>query len=58
MQNMTKQHPGPWLLPGDDGDPSYGMGKEGLAAQDKKYHSIHSLKHPTTRLDLNPMEGI
>lgn len=48
----------PWLLQ-EDGDPSNGIRKYGLAQEYKKAHSIQNLwDHPEQRPDLNPIEGI
>ncbi|KAL5322950.1 hypothetical protein ACEPPN_007475 [Leptodophora sp. 'Broadleaf-Isolate-01'] len=42
----------------EDGDPSHGMRKEGLAAQLKVVNWVINLKHPAQSPDLNPIEGI
>jgi hypothetical protein len=47
----------PWLLQ-EDGDPSHGMRKRGLAEEFKEAHDIHNLLHPAQSPDLNPIEGI
>lgn len=47
----------PWLLQ-EDGDPSHGMRKEGLAQEFKIAHNIKNLKHPAQSPDLNPIESI
>lgn len=47
----------PWLLQ-EDGDPSHGMQKNGLAQEYKKAHNIQNLVHPAQSPDLNPIEGI
>lgn len=57
IQEMNVQHPGLWLLQ-EDGDPSHGMRKNGLAHDFKTRHNIQNLKHPAQSPDLNPIEGI
>ena len=47
----------PWLLQ-EDGDPSHGMRKKGLAQEYKEAHDIQNLVHPAQSPDLNPIEGI
>src|SRR5436190_13315652 len=47
----------PWLLQ-EDGDPSHGMPKAGLAREYKDAHNIQNLVHPAQSPDLNPIEGI
>jgi transposase len=42
----------------EDGDPSHGMRKEGLAAELKAVNWVINLKHPAQSPDLNPIEGI
>jgi hypothetical protein len=42
----------------EDGDPSHGMKKRGIARELKDANWITNLKHPAQLLDLNPMEGI
>ena len=46
-----------WLLQ-EDGDPSYGIRKQGLAQHLKEANWIINLIHPPQSPDLNPMEGI
>jgi transposase len=46
------------LLLMEDGDPSHGMKKCGVARKLKDTNWITNLKHPAQSLDLNPMEGI
>jgi hypothetical protein len=46
-----------WLLM-EDGDPSHGMKKRGVACELKDVNWITNLKHPAQSPDLNPMEGI
>jgi len=48
---------GPWLFQ-EDGDPSHGMRKEGLARELKNANWITNLKHPAQSPDLNPIEAI
>lgn len=48
---------GPWLFQ-EDGDPSHGMRKEGLAYQLKRENWITNLKHPAQSPDLNPIEAM
>jgi DDE superfamily endonuclease len=47
----------PWLLQ-EDGDPSHGMRKAGLAQQYKEARGIRNFVHPAQSPDLNPIEGI
>lgn len=48
----------PWLLQ-EDGDPSHGIRKYGLAQEYKKAHNIQNLwDYHAQRLDLNSIEGI
>jgi hypothetical protein len=47
----------PWLLQ-EDGDPSHGMRKAGLAQEYKDTYNIQNLVHPAQSPDLNPIEGI
>src|SRR5688572_5490422 len=47
----------PWLLQ-EDGDPSHGMRKQGLAQEYKTTYGIENLSHPAQSPDLNPIEGI
>lgn len=42
----------------EDGDPSHGMRKEGLAAELKATNWVINIKHPAQSPDLNPIEGI
>ncbi len=46
-----------WYLQ-EDGDPSHGMRKAGLAHEYKDSHNIVNLSHPAQSPDLNPIEGI
>ena len=48
--------PREWYLQ-EDGDPSHGMRKEGLARSYKQKHGIKNLTHPTQSPDLNPIEA-
>lgn len=41
----------------EDGDPSHGMRREGLAQQLKEANWINNLKHPAQSPDLNPIEA-
>lgn len=54
MRNIDDK---PWLLQ-EDGDPSHGMRKRGLAQEYKDAHNIQNLSHPAQSPDLNPIEGI
>ena len=47
----------PWLLQ-EDGDPSHGMRKQGLAQEYKASAKVQNLSHPAQSPDLNPIEGI
>jgi hypothetical protein len=49
--------PANWLLQ-EDGDPSHGMKKDGLARQLKTDNWIENLTHPPVSPDLNPQEGV
>jgi hypothetical protein len=42
----------------EDGDPSHGIKKDGLARELKNANWITNIKHPAQSPDLNPMEGI
>lgn len=57
IQKNRSKYPGNWLLQ-EDGDPSHGMRKEGLAQKLKKENSISNFKHPAQSPDLNPIEAI
>jgi len=57
MDKMRLIHDKPWLLQ-EDGDPSYGIRKEGLAQVFKKDHDIQNLEHPAQNPYLNSIEGI
>jgi hypothetical protein len=46
-----------WLLQ-EDGDPSHGKRKAGLASQLKERERVSCLYHPDQSPDLNPIEGI
>jgi hypothetical protein len=46
-----------WYLQ-EDGDPSHGMRKAGLARQLKDLNWLVNIKHPAQSPDLNPIEGI
>lgn len=48
---------GPWLFQ-EDGDPSHGIMKEGLAKRLKDVNWITNLKHPAQSPDLNPVEAL
>lgn len=57
IQKNRSKDPGPWLLQ-EDGDPSRGFRKNGLAHSLKETNSIFNLKHPVQSPDLNPIEAI
>ena len=57
IKEAHDREPGPWVLQ-EDGDPSHGMRKEGLAQRLKALNSIVNLKHPAQSPDLNPIEAI
>lgn len=57
IESMKDIDDKPWLLQ-EDGDPSHGMRKEGLADAYKKSRGIKNLAHPPQSPDLNPIEGI
>jgi transposase len=46
-----------WYLQ-EDGDPSHGIRKAGLAQAYKASHNVVNLVHPPQSPDLNPIEGI
>ena len=48
---------GPWLFQ-EDGDPSHGIRKDGLARKLKDANWITNLTHPAQSPDLNPIEAI
>ena len=56
VKDQAKRMPGEWYLQ-EDGDPSHGMQKEGLASSYKKKHGIKNLMHPAQSPDLNPIEA-
>jgi hypothetical protein len=49
--------PTDWLLQ-EDGDPSHGIRKHGLASMYKEANWIPSIVHPPQSPDLNPIEGV
>jgi hypothetical protein len=59
LKNLKEQYGGgdKWQLQ-EDGDPSHGKQKEGLATKLKEKEGIKCLTHPAQSPDLNPMEGI
>lgn len=57
IESMRQIDDKPWLLQ-EDGDPSHGMRKRGLAQEYKEAHGIQNLVHPAQSPDLNPIEGI
>jgi hypothetical protein len=57
IESMREIDEKPWLLQ-EDGDPSHGMRKIGLAQEYKAAHKIQNLSHPAQSPDLNPIEGI
>jgi hypothetical protein len=57
IQKAQLREAGPWLFQ-EDGDPSHGMRKEGLAYKLKEANWITNLKHPAQSPDLNPIEAI
>lgn len=57
VKSMSKIDDKSWLLQ-EDGDPSHGMRKRGLAQEYKERHNIRNLVHPAQSPDLNPIEGI
>jgi len=56
IESQRERVPGPWLLQ-EDGDPSHGKRKRGLAQELKERHSIKNLQHPAQSPDLNPIEA-
>ena len=57
VKDGSKRGPGQQYLQ-EDGDPSHGMRKRGLAQDYKEAHGITNLKYPTQSPDLNPIEAI
>ena len=57
IESMQDIDDKPWLLQ-EDGDPSHGMRKKGLAQEYKAIYNIQNLSHPAQSPDLNPIEGI
>ena len=57
IKDRRQWSPGMWYLQ-EDGDPSHGMRKRGLAEEYKEAHNIKNLKHPAQSPDLNPIEAI
>lgn len=57
IQKARLHNAGPWLFQ-EDGDPSHGMKKEGLAFKLKQENWIENLTHPAQSPDLNPIEAI
>jgi hypothetical protein len=57
IQALRLQDSQNWLLQ-EDGDPSHGFRKEGLASSIRKANWIDNLIHPAQSPDLNPIEGI
>jgi hypothetical protein len=57
VQSMRDIDNKPWLLQ-EDGDPSHGMRKKGLAQEYKEAHNVQNLSHPAQSPDLNPIEAI
>ena len=57
IKSMREIDDKPWLLQ-EDGDPSHGMRKRGLAQEYKEAYNIQNLYHPAQSPDCNPIEGI
>jgi hypothetical protein len=57
VESMREIDDKAWRLQ-EDGDPSHGMRKRGLAQELKEAHFIENLVHPAQSPDLNPIEGI
>jgi hypothetical protein len=57
VKTLQTEYPGDWLLQ-EDGDPSHGLKKRGLAYKLKQAHGIKNLEHPPNSPDLNPHEGL
>lgn len=57
IESMREIDNKPWLLQ-EDGDPSHGMRKRGLAQEYREAHNIQNLIHPAQSPDCNPIEGI
>jgi hypothetical protein len=56
IQKARLQDSQDWLLQ-EDGDPSHGIKKVGLAQRLREANWINNLSHPPQSPDLNPMEG-
>lgn len=57
IQKARLQDHGPWLFQ-EDGDPSHGIRKAGLARKLKDTNWIDNFYHPAQSPDLNPIEAI
>jgi transposase len=57
IEKMREIDSKPWFLQ-EDGDPSHGIRKAGLAQEYKDAYNIKNLRHPAQSPDLNPIEGI
>jgi hypothetical protein len=59
LKNLQEQYGGgdKWQFQ-EDGDPSHGKRKNGLAEQLRVKENIHCFTHPAQSPDLNPMEGV
>ena len=57
IKSMHEIDDKPWFLQ-EDGDPSHGMRKAGLARKYKDDYNVQNLVHPAQSPDLNPIEGI
>lgn len=56
VSNLQRKYGGKFLLQ-EDGDPSHGMKKEGLARQLKRASGVTNIRHPAQSPDLNPIEA-
>jgi len=57
IQKARLHDSNPWHFQ-EDGDPSHGKRKPGLAQRLKDSNWIDNLVHPVQSPDLNPMEGV
>ena len=57
IQEASQDSPQNWLFQ-EDGDPSHGIRKAGLAQHIKNINGIANLVYPPQSPDLNPMEGV
>ena len=56
IDRLKGRYGGTWFLQ-EDGDPSHGIRKEGLAQQPKDRRNCQNITHPAQSPDLNPIEA-